>query len=621
MDFKALIEEQKKTTAALQKLQVTEEGESVKRARSSAELAADASRSKKMLEKHHAKIEKNNGETNGTGADPAAASTKEGKKDEQSRSNKSNNILSKGFEGLTKGFGKLSDTLGLKAVGTTFKSLLKFGLMGAALLAVTKFLQSKTWANLKDDIVPMLVKVTEIVISVIKFLFNALKTGFESVKSVIAGFTNDKGELDLLGGIKNLGTELDGLGLGIVGVVGTIVALKVALSPIKMFGKLLKAGKWVIVGTLKAAFKLLTGSLGLLAKGLKNLKIPKVPGVKETVKETSKLASTVAQGTTTGLAFTKGAASSGTKITQAASTIGKAGGYGANITKSVSGGGAGKSKKVIDIAKKFPKFAKFANNPIVKNAPFIGKIVTGGLLTSILLSGKSPKDMVPDIAGLFGGVAGAGLGALAGGAIGSAIFPAAGTVTLGILGSVIGAFSGDVLGKGLAEHMLGLPLSGVFGKGVRGAMATGKQLSKLSKGVFGFFKKKAPEVGISDAGPGPMSENASGQMAFSDAGAISGTRLTMTSKGGFTKKAVLTKEQELEKRLSQMPRKQYQSLDIQRKVDEQRDRLDKKVADADRALYQTNNQTINNSEKRIFHSAVSAKPDENEILMLGGVTQ
>ena len=46
-----------------------------------------------------------------------------------------------------------------------------------------------------------------------------------------------------------------------------------------------------------------------------------------------------------------------------------------------------------------------------------------------------------------------------------------------------------------------------------------------------------------------------------------------------------------------------------------------KVADADRALYQTNNQTINNSEKRIFHSAVSAKPDENEILMLGGVTQ
>ena len=293
MDFKALIEEQKKTTAALQKLQVTEEGESVKRARSSAELAADASRSKKMLEKHHAKIEKNNGETNGTGADPAAASTKEDNKDRlKSLKDAITNPLKKGFAGLKGAFGKLSDSLGLKAVGTTFKGLLKFGLMGAALLAVTKFLKSDTWANLKDDIIPMLEKVTKGVISVIKFLFNALKTGFESVKSVIAGFTNDKGEFDFIGGIKNLGTELDGLGLGIVGVVGTIVALKVALSPIKMFGKLLKAGKWVIVGTLKAAFKLLTGSLGLLAKGLglKNLKVPKVPGVKETVKETSKVA-------------------------------------------------------------------------------------------------------------------------------------------------------------------------------------------------------------------------------------------------------------------------------------------------------------------------------------------
>ena len=107
-NFKALIEEQKKTTAALENLKSTNQQSKQSRERSDAELKADESRREKALLRHQAKIEKQGkvGKPDGTGAPPT--SEKEDKKDEDSRAKASNAILSKGFKNVTGAFGKLS---------------------------------------------------------------------------------------------------------------------------------------------------------------------------------------------------------------------------------------------------------------------------------------------------------------------------------------------------------------------------------------------------------------------------------------------------------------------------------------------------------------------------------
>ena len=121
------------------------------------------------------------------------------------------------------------------------------------------------------------------------------------------------------------------------------------------------------------------------------------------------------------------------------------------------------NKTKLDAAmKKFPNYGKVAK--IAGKMGPIGKILTGAFLVNELLSGKSPAELAPQIGGLFGGLAMAGLGGTAGAAIGTMIFPGIGTVGGGILGGILGGLGGDMIGTALTEYMLGLPITGFIGK-------------------------------------------------------------------------------------------------------------------------------------------------------------
>ena len=117
--------------------------------------------------------------------------------------------------------------------------------------------------------------------------------------------------------------------------------------------------------------------------------------------------------------------------------------------------------KLAAAMKKFPNYGKIAK--IAGKLGPVGKILTGAFLVNELISGKSPAELAPQIAGLFTGLVGAGIGATAGAAVGTALFPGIGTVAGLAAGTILGGLSGDILGTALTEYMLDLPLSGKIG--------------------------------------------------------------------------------------------------------------------------------------------------------------
>ena len=458
--------------------------------------------------------------------------------------------LQRGFKGLMGGISTLTDVMGLKAVGSTFKSFLKFGLMGAALLAVTTFLKSETWAKWKEELIPNLKKALIVAGDIISFIFTSISNSFKAIKALFGGFVNEKGEIDIIGGFKQMFENIDCIGPAILGLAAGFLALSLLipgvsalLLPTLIFKGLFKAGKWLIAKPFIAAFKGLGRLLGL-GGGATAFGPQKASFWQKTVQTTKGLFSKVA-GRFTNLAksigslapkFVKNVSNAvGGMFTGIRDRIGKlaeaAKKLAAPIVKTVKNvakpiatllgktfKGATKvaSKGFAALTTKTPKIPKLPKVPKVtsagnvaktagktagkfkglkkllkigKNVPFLGKIITGGLLASILLSGKASRAMVPDIAGLFGGIAATGIGASAGAALGSIIFPGVGTGVGGLLGALIGSFGGDILGTGIAEYMLDLPFSGAFGKGVKGIKSAGKALSGV-KSFFGFGKKE-----------------------------------------------------------------------------------------------------------------------------------
>ena len=117
--------------------------------------------------------------------------------------------------------------------------------------------------------------------------------------------------------------------------------------------------------------------------------------------------------------------------------------------------------KLAAAMKKFPNYGKIAK--IAGKLGPVGKILTGAFLVNELISGKSPAELAPQIAGLFTGLVGAGIGATAGAAVGTALFPGIGTVAGLAAGTILGGLSGDILGTALTEYILDLPLSGKIG--------------------------------------------------------------------------------------------------------------------------------------------------------------
>lgn len=240
---------------------------------------------------------------------------------------------------------------------------------------------------------------------------------------------------------------------------------------------------------------LLTATAGLLA--LKTLGILKaitgfvlaVTGVKKLFnKMTGKIDPTKVPKDATATTTTKapktglGAVGEDKKLSKAAlKKEGLAVNKGGRIVDTKTGKFASK-EQIAAAGKLYPKYAKVAK--IANKLGPIGKIVTGGLLVSQLLSGKSPAELAPQIAGLFTGLIGVSLGAAGGAALGSLFFPVLGTGIGGLVGGLLGGFGGDMIGTALAEYMLGLPLTGAIGKlGNMGGKGTtsGASLRKKSR--------------------------------------------------------------------------------------------------------------------------------------------
>ena len=417
--------------------------------------------------------------------------------------------LQRGFKGLTGAFGKLSGVFKSKFGGSikTLGSLLKFGLGGLALLALSKFLQSETWKNWKEDLIPNLVKAFEVAGDILGFIFRKISNGFKAVKALFGGFFDEDG---FKGGFKQLfenigciGPAILGIGLAFAGVAAALSLVGLGIVPRLIFGGLRKGGKWIIAKPFMFAFKKLGKLLGLGgAKGLaggggglakagfwsKTVKTAKsiFSGVGNRFTNLAKSIGSLAPKFVTTLTNTiggmfagirdrignlaKSAAKIAAPVVKAVTTVAKPiAGLMGKTFKGASKGvksmfGSTKTPKVPKVSsvkgiknvgksltQKFPNFGKLLK--IAKKVPFVGKMIMGGMLVSELASGKPAGKMIPDIAGLFGSFGGAALG----GGLGTALGLAGGPLALitGLLGGIGGAFMGDKVATAFAQWLIG----------------------------------------------------------------------------------------------------------------------------------------------------------------------
>jgi len=100
------------------------------------------------------------------------------------------------------------------------------------------------------------------------------------------------------------------------------------------------------------------------------------------------------------------------------------------------------------------RFGRFAAIPI------IGRLFAVSQLYDILTSGQSTAQMIPQVAGIFGGLGAASLGALAGATMGAAMTlnPLGGFIG-SLVGGAVGYYTGDKLAMGLSQFMLGQPVT------------------------------------------------------------------------------------------------------------------------------------------------------------------
>ena len=270
-NFKALIAEQKKTTTALNKLAGIEEQSSDKKERSAAQQAADDKMRGKRNEKHQIKIEKQGKTEDGTGTPPPAA----GEEDKKDRMKSLANAIGKPL-------GKFGKSIGgaIKSLGSFFKdkfgggvktlgNLLKFGVAGLALMALSKFFKSETWAEWKDKLVPILVDAFHMVTDAIKWTGRTIMDGINAFRVLFGGLFDKDGKFvgisaaftHLKENANLIGPALAGLGVGFLGIStligGPKLAGKLGIGAVKLAIK-------GIVGTvtgLGTAFTAIGGSL------------------------------------------------------------------------------------------------------------------------------------------------------------------------------------------------------------------------------------------------------------------------------------------------------------------------------------------------------------------------
>jgi hypothetical protein len=268
---------------------------------------------------------------------------------------------------------------------------------------------------------------------------------FESIKTGISTQLNEgitglrrliKGDFD------NIGEDMKDVGL-------TLGMLALAFKPL---------------GTIGLAFKALKGTLGLAAAA----------------------AATAARGagivgSAAAAALKPGAAAAAAAATTPAKPrnfkVDKAGNFTSIKTNKPLTGGAltqAQATHAKDMAsasskvgKKFPRLGTFTK--YASKVPLLGKVIAGGLLASTLMSDAPMDEKIKGVAGLFSGIAGGVLG----GALGTLVFPVVGTIA----GAAAGALMGDSIGVGLAQWLLGQPVTAIPGFGPKKSTDVGGNMT------------------------------------------------------------------------------------------------------------------------------------------------
>ena len=259
--FKALVAEQKKTTIAIEKSMMSAEERAEFEAREEERFKKRSEASKKGHETRQANLLAAVEE--GNQPKPVSAAQEEANKDQQ-------NYLFSTFDKflgkdsfLSKGLGGIGDSLKKKVSGglDSLFGLLKKGVFLAALLGVTKFLQSQLWQDILDKYLPILGDALQSVYDTLKkvvdgffvkgedgkYTFSAT-AGLSNIMSMISGaftdwikslkdgFYDENDEFTLTGGIKNLAGDF-------ATILASLTAFGLLLAPKLFFGTLFQIGK------------------------------------------------------------------------------------------------------------------------------------------------------------------------------------------------------------------------------------------------------------------------------------------------------------------------------------------------------------------------------------------
>ena len=168
--------------------------------------------------------------------------------------------LGKFGKGVMDGFKKLGGFFKDKASGAIsgLGSLLKFGLMGAALFAVTTFLKSPTWAEWKDKLVPILLDAFNLVTDAIKWTGRTIMDGINAFRVLFGGLFDKDGKfVGISAAFTHLKENAGCIGPALAGLAVGFVGITTLIGGPKLIGKL-------GIGAVKLAIKGIVGGIPAL---------------------------------------------------------------------------------------------------------------------------------------------------------------------------------------------------------------------------------------------------------------------------------------------------------------------------------------------------------------------
>ena len=385
---------------------------------------------------------------------------------------------------LTKGISALGGFLTAKVTSgvSSIFGLLAKGAFVASLFVLNKFLQSETWKNLKEDLIPKLEKGLEKLKASLKRITDAFfgedgsffkgldqilievfgdgDEGFgASLRRVLDQFLGPDGSF--AAGVKQIMKEIFGENYEEAIWYKALVGLKNLFVTIaKGTGAILKVfttegwggedGKWA---TIKENWKEILVAAGALVLAFRR-PIFKLLGVAAGL---SAMASSVSAT----------AAPVGTKIQEGKFKGAKVGdiveGKGGKKLKITGASKTGKAMVEFASAKDAAAAAKGATSFIqkyprllkaTKAIPFLGTLLTTGMGAMILMSDASKDEKITQLGVLLGGVLGAAGFSTIGAAVGTVVMPGLGTAFGGVLGGLAGFLGGEAAGKKLMSVLM-----------------------------------------------------------------------------------------------------------------------------------------------------------------------